>query len=249
MVKYCYDTNFYQGNQMQHNRIVAVNRVIYQEEIFPELCADFGYLTTKHEQLIQLLDLIDLDVIYPRKLWDRFFGRPGANRHMFIKAFLAKAIWNIADTKDLIAYLQVDRALRVICGFDGRKNQVPSESSFSREFKRISNLNIAGKIHEQLIKEHCSAELYEHLAIDASSIEVAEKAVASKKVERKIADQRDKSTNQIIADLPAICNYGTKKNSNGNAYKWKGYKLHAVVNEYNVPIAAIVTSALSLIHI
>ncbi len=117
---------------MQHNQIVSVNRVIYQEEIFPELRADFGYLTSKHKQLIQLLDLIDLDVIYPRKQWDKFFGRPSANRHMFIKAFLAKTIWNIAETKDLITYLQVDRALRVICGFDGRKNQVSSESSFSR---------------------------------------------------------------------------------------------------------------------
>jgi hypothetical protein len=228
---------------MQHNGIVSANRVIYQEEIFPELRADFGYLTNKHEQLIQLLDLINLDVIYPRKLWDKFFGRPSANRHSFVKSFLAKAVWNIAETKDLIAYLQVDRALRVVCGFDGRKNKVPSESSFSREFKRISDLNIAGKIHEQLIEQHCSAELYEHLAIDASSIEVAEKAVVTTKVERTVAEQRDKSTKQIIADLPAACNYGTKKNSNGNGYKWKGYKLHAIVNEYNVPIAAMVTSA------
>ena len=61
---------------MQHNGIVTANIVIYQQEIFPELKSDFGYLTNKHEQLIQLLDLIDLDEVYPRKLWDNFFGRP-----------------------------------------------------------------------------------------------------------------------------------------------------------------------------
>jgi hypothetical protein len=243
MVKYCSHTKSYQGNQMQHNGIVTANRVIYQQEIFPELKSDFGYLTNKHEQLIQLLDLIDLDVAYPRKLWDKFFGRPSANRHAFVIAFIARIVWNISLTKDLIAYLQVDRALRLICGFDGRKNKVPSESSFSREFNQISKLNIFGKLHEQLIAQHCSSELYEHLAIDASSIEVAEKARITATVKRTAAEQRDKLTTSIILDLPSICNYGTKRNSNGKGYQWKGYKLHAVVNEYNVPVAALVTSA------
>lgn len=228
---------------MKNNRIITANRVIYQQEIFPELRADFGYLTNKHEQLIQLIDLIELDVIYPRRLWDKFFGRPSAHRHAFVIAFMARIVWNISTTKDLIAYLQVDRALRLICGFDGRKNKVPSESSFSREFSRISELNIAGKIHEKMIEENCSTELYEHLALDASSIEVAERAKITKKVERTVAEQRMKLTAEIIADLPNVCNYGSKINSNGKGYKWKGYKLHTVVNEYNVPIAALLTSA------
>ena len=55
---------------MQHNQILTANRVIYQQEIFPELNASFGYLTNNHEQLIQILDLIDLDSVYPRRLWD-----------------------------------------------------------------------------------------------------------------------------------------------------------------------------------
>ncbi|MBX9867223.1 MAG: transposase [Burkholderiales bacterium] len=228
---------------MQHNRIITANRVIYQQETSPELYANFGYLTNNHEQLIQILDLIDLDVVYPRSLWDKFFGRPGEHRHRFLIAFIARIVWNIRTTKDLIAYLRVDRALRLMCGFDGRKNKIPSESSFSREFKQLSSLNIPGKIHEQLILSHCSSELYEHSAIDASSIEVAERAVKTKKVERTVAAQRDKSTQEIILDLPSVCNFGTKKNSNGKGYSWKGYKLHAVVNEYNVPVAALVTSA------
>lgn len=243
MVKYRFSTKCYQGNQMHHNSIVAANLVIYQQEIFPELRDNFGYLTSKHEQLIQLLDLIDLNEIYPRWMWDKEFGRPIANRHSFVIAFIARVLWNISTTKDLIAYLQVDRALRLICGFDGRTNQVPSESSFSIEFKRLSDLGIAGKLHERLIAEHCKEELYEHLALDASSIEVAERARITKKAERTCAEQRVKSLVEILADLPTACNFGVKKNSNGKGYTWKGYKLHAVVNEYNVPIASIITSA------
>jgi transposase len=128
---------------MNSNRIITANRVIYQAEIFPDLKQEFGYLNSKHEQLIQLLDLIDLNEVYPRRLWDKGFGRPKVNCHNFVRAFIAKVLWNISNTKDLIAYLQVDRALRVICGFDGRRNTVSSEASFSREFSRMSKLGIA----------------------------------------------------------------------------------------------------------
>lgn len=229
---------------MKHNKIVAANRVIYQEEIFPELCQDFGYLTNKHEQLIQVLDLIDLNEIYPQRIWGSFFGRPKANRHNFIRAFLAKAIWNIAETKDLIAYLKIDRALRVICGFDGRSNVVPSESTFSREFKELSKLNIGDKIHQYLVVEHCSYQLYEHLSFDASAISASERPVVSTVTEKRtVAEQITMTTSEILADLPVVCNFGTKKNSNGKTETWKGFKLHIVANEYSVPLASVVTSA------
>lgn len=228
---------------MKNSRIITVNKVIYQKEIFPELKLDLGYLIDKHEQLIQVLDLIDLDKVYTRMMWDSNFGRPIKDRHAFVAAFIARAIWNIAYTKDLIAYLKVDRALRVICGFDGRNTEVPSESSFSREFARLSKLGIAEEIHKYLIIDNCSNELYEHTAFDASSIEVAEKAKNIEKKGRTVEDQRNKLTDEIIADLPSVCNYGTKKNSNGKTHTWKGYKLHSVVNEYNIPLASIVTSA------
>lgn len=228
---------------MKHNEIVSANRVIYQEEIFPELVQVFGYLTNKHEQLIQMLDLIDLNTIYPQRLWDSFFGRPKVNRHNFIRAFLAKAIWNISETKDLIEYLKVDKALRVICGFDGRSNKVPSESTFSREFKELSNLGVGDKIHKYLITEHCSSELYEHLSFDASSIEVSEKSQKVEEKKRTVVEQQIMTNEKILADLPAVCNFGTKKNSNGKTHTWKGYKLHVVANEYSIPIVAMVTSA------
>lgn len=228
---------------MQHNAIITANRVIYQEEIFPELEEKFGYLTNKHEQFIQMLDLIDINAIYPRRLWDAFFGRPVSSRHSFVRAFMAKIIWGIDTTKDLIERLKVDRVMRCTCMFDYRVKKLPSESSFSRAFKELSELDIASKIHEYLIIEHCSSELYEHTSIDGSSIEVAEKAVIVEKKIRTTQDQLGQTTQEILEDLPDVCNFGAKKDSNGKGFKWKGYKLHAAVNDYNIPIAAVVTSA------
>lgn len=48
---------------MKHNGIITANRVIYQEEIFPELKNEFGYFTNKHEQVVQILDMIDLNEV------------------------------------------------------------------------------------------------------------------------------------------------------------------------------------------
>jgi len=206
-----------------------------------------GYLTNKHKQLIQLLDLIDLHKIFPRRLWDSLFGRPITNRHAFVKAFIARIIFNLQTTDALIERLKVDSALRSICGFDCRANKLPSASSFSRAFAELSHLNIADKIHEYMIKEHCSEELYEYSAIDASAISVSEKATKKKSKKQKakttVAQQLGMNTADIISSLSTICDFGGKNDSNGNKSTWKGYKLHTVVNEYNIPVASLVTSA------
>ena len=233
-------------------------------------------------------------------------------------------VWHIQTTDMLRERLVADKFLRSICGFDHRKDELPSLSTFSRAFAELSKLNIGDKVHELLIIEHCSTDLYEHTSIDASAIAVAEKAVATKKqpsreeiklakaalkeltkqekivqketrkqakaflkmkrtqeitneqaacatehivpqpsvpeavivnaakatatlnrrVEKYTAKEQLKHTNsEILARLPVVCNYGSKNDSNGNQCTWKGYKLHLAVNDYNVPVAAMVTSA------
>ena len=99
---------------MRHNNIISANKVVYQDEIFPELNNRFGYLTHNHEKLIQVVDLIDLEKIYPSRLWDAGFGRPKASMHNFIRTFIAKIIWNMTTTNALIERLAVDSAMRAI---------------------------------------------------------------------------------------------------------------------------------------
>jgi hypothetical protein len=245
---------------MQSNKIITANKVIYQKEIFPGLKHYFGYLINKHEMLLQILDLIDLNAIYPSCYWNANFGRPPEHRHRFVIAFLAKSLWNIAQTNTLIEYLKTDRVLRTICGFDERNQLLPSESTFSRSFKEISDSKVGEKLLEYIIIVHCSETLQEHVSIDGSAIAVAEKAHPAKKIwvktksgkKKRVVENKNKNsakiqltqdTATIINNLSKVCDYGTKKDSKGYKYTWKGYKLHVAVNDYNIPVAAIVTSA------
>lgn len=51
------------------------------------------------------------------------------------------------------------------------------------------------------------------------------------------------SLEEMIKDLPVLCNKGAKKNSKGFAEIWTGYKLHLDISDNGVPISAIITSA------
>jgi IS5 family transposase len=231
---------------MQHNKIITANKVIYHEEIFPELNLKLGTVTNFHEQLIQVLDLIDVESVYPKRTWNGGFGRPPLNHQAILCAFVAKAMLNLSTNVDLIERLKVDRVLRAICGFDYRSDSIPSESTLSRVFADLSERGAGDKAHALLVTTHCREELYEHSAIDASSIAVAEKVVKNKAENKKnltTADQHNQTLAEIMHDLPQHCDYGAKRDSNGNQHVWKGYKLHLVVNEYNVPLASVVTSA------
>jgi transposase len=55
------------------------------------------------------------------------------------RAFIAKSVYNIQTTRDLIDRLHSDRILRILCGWR-YKNDIPSESKFSRVFKELSKM-------------------------------------------------------------------------------------------------------------
>ena len=47
-----------------------------------------------------------------------------------------------------------------------------------------------------------------------------------------------------LQDLPEVCcNYGCKKNSQGNTDYWRGYKLHLVTGDGDIPLCAYLSSA------
>jgi hypothetical protein len=46
-----------------------------------------------------------------------------------------------------------------------------------------------------------------------------------------------------LADLPAACDGGCKKNSQSKVECWRGYKLHLDVIDGDIPVSAILTSA------
>jgi len=48
---------------------------------------------------------------------------------------------------------------------------------------------------------------------------------------------------EMLNDLPVECDFGTKKDTNGKKYTWKGYKFHVDWADGGIPISSILTSA------
>jgi len=59
----------------------------------------------------------------------------------------------------------------------------------------------------------------------------------------RIEQQLERDLKSNIGDLPDGCDWGCKKNSQGNKETWKGYKIHIPVGDGDVPLGFILTSA------
>ena len=55
--------------------------------------------------------------------------------------------------------------------------------------------------------------------------------------------QRGQSAEQALADLPKLCDWGTKKDTGGHKHTWKGWKAHVDWADGAIPITVITTSA------
>ena len=82
-----------------------------------------------------------------------------------VRAFIAKAIWDIPTTRDLV--LRVDRQMRNLCGWV-LIHEIPSESTFSRAFAEFAESDLPGRMHEALVKEFIGAPVPPRSATPAS---------------------------------------------------------------------------------
>lgn len=236
-----------------------------QQSLFPFL---EEYLETpftkKLQQLIIILDMIEIE----RFVFDQrgYRGRPPKNRTAVARAFVAKAVYNIPDTKALIERLKSDKNLRKICGFETIYS-VPAEASFSRAFQEFSERQLPQKAHEAIIKSMYQDEIVGHVSKDSTAIEAREKPVKIKKSEdneeNEVPKEKKKRApngcakktriekqamglmrlDEMIEDLPSYCNIGRKTSSSGHMYAWIGYKLHLSVDDNGIPLAAMISSA------
>lgn len=231
--------------------------------LFPILVEELDELTVKQQQLIKILEMIGIEGFVKT-----FFGagRPPEDRKAIARSFVAKAVYNMTTTRELIERLATDNNLRRICGWVYSKD-VPGEWSFSRAFAEFASSDLPARVHEALIKEDYSGQLVGHLSRDATEIEAREKPqkaeVAKETVPQakyspgrpkadeirplpeptRIERQQEMTLEEMMADLPKACNVGTKKNSKGYKETWVGYKLHLDAADGQIPISCILTSA------
>jgi hypothetical protein len=233
-----------------------------QETLFPWVVEEVGDLSEKQRQLVATLELLRIEN-HVRNVRG-FRGRPSEDRKALARAFVAKAVYGIATTSHLRERLLADSTVRQICGWNLR-SEVPSESTFSRAFGQFSRNQLAERVHEAIIAEYQADRLVGHISRDSTAIEVREKAVPKPKPtpqkEKRKRGRAPKGTppvikqvprlerqpamtlQEMIKELPKVCDIGCKKNSHGYTEHWRGYKLHLDVADGQIPISCILTSA------
>jgi Transposase DDE domain/Transposase domain (DUF772) len=231
-----------------------------QCQLFPALELHVGPISDEHKHLTTILELVKIEDYLPCTKFN--FGRPVKPRSRIARAFIAKVILKIPNTELLITRLKSDMRLRIICGWEAG-SKIPSSSTFSRAFKEFSKSSLPEKVQQVLISEFYKDKIIGHLTKDSTPIIAREKALKKegspkerkkkqnerylKEKKGEILSRRQKQLqsglDEMLKELPKSCDIGMKKNAQGFGMIWKGYKLHAAVDELCIPIATILTSA------
>jgi len=231
-----------------------------ENSLFPQLQEQLGVLSTKEQKLIKILDFAEIE----KNVCTTSKTNPPKDREQIARAFIAKSVYNLQTTRDLIDRLRIDRTLRVLCGWR-YSNSIPSESKFSRVFQDLSELNIAQKTHEKFVKDYLSEKTFFYNATDATKIPLREKAVKKDKAEPKIKhkvgrpkkgerrepikpkileQQKDMQTvDEMLSLVSRDCGVGIKQNSKGNREVWIDGSLHISVVDGDIPITAFYSGA------
>ena len=227
--------------------------------LFPEIKEQLGTLSTKEEKLIKILDFAQIE----KNVTVVTITNTPKDREEIARAMIAKSVYNMQTTRDLIDRLHCDRVLRVLCGWR-YKTDIPSEAKFSRVFKELSNLKIAEKTHEKFVQEYLSDIIFTYNASDATKIPLREKPIKVEKEEKPklkrgrpkkgekrepikpkiLEQQKDMQTTQDMLSLVATkCGVGIKQNSKGNREIWIGGKLHISAVDGDIPITSFYSGA------
>lgn len=234
-----------------------------QTWLLPALEDEIGALDERHRQFVAVCEMCAPQNHMGAYRWIGN-GCPPKDRLALCKAFIAKAVWDFATTRNLIDGLRHRPALRRLCGWESLAD-VPSEATFSRAFDAFAQDVLPQRIHEALIKTHYGEKIAGHVSRDATAIHAREKVMHKSKKETKSPKKRgrrpkdqppspppepsrlerqlERGLDENIADIPTACAWGCKKNSQGKEESWCGYKYHVDTIDGDIPASAILSSA------
>jgi len=233
------------------------------QRIFPFLEEELGPLTDSHKQLVRVLELVCVEK-YVSGAFYKTPGRPVADRRALARAFIAKAVCNLPDTRALIDTVKGSSSLRRICGWE-RVGAIPHEATFSRAFDEFAGTGLAQRLHAALIDAYRKPVLVGHISRDSTAIEAREKPVKKEKAPKKPKHKKGRprkgevrppkepsrlerqaagmTLDQMLSELPRKCDVGAKQNSKGNLDYWIGYKLHVDWSDGEIPVSCLLSSA------
>src|ERR1700744_3806367 len=88
---------------------------LLQSALFPVLEEEIGELGATARRLVAILELIPLHRFIRSAQGSN--GRPPHDRRAIASAFVAKAVYHLPRTSDLLERLRSDEQLRLICGW------------------------------------------------------------------------------------------------------------------------------------
>ena len=234
-----------------------------QKSLFPHLDECFNApLTEQEKRLVSILEIVQVEKHVSKSATRHWRGRNPLDRQAMARAFVAKTLYRLPTTIDLIRALRATSNLRRICGFTTTA-EIPSESTFSRAFAEYAASELVTMAHDSLVQYYLADELIGHISRDSTAIVGREKPAKKVKepkkprkrgrpakgekrepaVQKRLDRQVALSAEEAILELPTCCDRGTKKNAKGYKTSWNGYKLHLDINDAGLPISALVTSA------
>ncbi len=232
----------------------------FQHGLFPWLAEELGPLSERNKRFVQVLELVRVEDWLPGQCVGGR-GRPQQSRAALARAFLAKAVFDVPTTRALVERLRHDPQLRRLCGWE-RAGALPSEATFSRAFAEFAASELPVQLHAALVERNLEGHLAGHVSRDSTAIpgreEPARKPKQSKakgkrgrprKGEARAAEPRrlerqgSMTLEEMLADLPTVCDVGVKRNAKGYQESWTGYKLHIDAIDRGLPVSCLLTSA------
>jgi hypothetical protein len=145
---------------------------VLKSNLFPVLEEEVGELDERSRRLIATLELIPLGRFVPSSRG--WLGRPSKDRMAIASAFVAKAVYGLTTTRQLIERLRQDGQLRRLCGWEAA-GRLPHESTFSRAFAEFAEMELPQFVHQALIADTQKGRLVGHIARDSTAIEARER--------------------------------------------------------------------------
>ena len=152
--------------------------------------------------------------------------------------------------------------LRSLCGWDSA-SEVPSKPTFRRAFRAFTQDQLPQKNLDHMVKTYAGIKLEgERVSRDTTAIKAPERptpksvpATHRKRGRPKPGAVRPPAPPKRLdlqpacppaenpAALPARCDAGCKRNSQGHRENWIGYKLHLDTVDGDFPVSAVLTNA------
>ena len=140
---------------------------------------------------------------------------------------------------------------------------MPREATFSRAFAEFAASDLPGRLHEALLDRTLKGHLAGHVSRDSTAIPGREspapkpaptarsklrrgrprKDEPRAKEPRRLERQASMTLEQMLEDLPKVCDIGVKRNAKGHQESWTGYKLHIDAIDGGIPVSCLLTSA------